>query len=116
MAAAAFGSALPIGKHVVSLGLVVFAFTTILGWSYYSERCMEFLFGVRVILAFRLLWIVAIPLGALWKLDLVWGVADMLNGLMAVPNLIGLLLLWKVITGETRSYFARARHGDGGGD
>jgi AGCS family alanine or glycine:cation symporter len=106
LAAAAFASALPIGQHVVSIGLAVFAFTTILGWSYYSERCLEFLLGVRVILPFRLLWILMIPLGALWKLDLVWGIADMLNGLMALPNLIALLLLSPVVFRVTRSYFA----------
>ena len=106
LAAAAFGSALPIGKHVVSIGLAVFAFTTILGWSYYSERCLEYLFGVKVILPFRIVWVLVIPLGALWKLDLVWGVADMLNGLMAIPNLIALVLLSPVVFRLTRKYFS----------
>lgn len=106
LAADAFASALPLGRHVVSVGLVVFAFTTILGWSYYSERCLEFLFGERVILPFRMLWTAVIPLGALWKLDLVWGLADMLNGLMALPNLLALLLLSPVVFRLTRSYFS----------
>lgn len=106
LAAAAFGSALPIGTHIVSIGLVVFAFTTILGWSYYSERCLEFLFGVKVIMVYRVIWIAVIPLGAAWKLGLVWGIADMLNGLMAIPNLIALLLLSPVVFKLTQSYFA----------
>jgi AGCS family alanine or glycine:cation symporter len=106
LAAAAFGSAMPIGKHVVSIGLAVFAFTTILGWSYYSERCLEFLLGVKIVLPFRVVWILVIPLGALWKLDLVWGLADMLNGLMAIPNLIALILLSPVVFQLTRRYFS----------
>ena len=109
LAAAPFGNALPmIGQHVVSIGLAVFAFTTILGWSYYSERCLEYLFGVKVILPFRIVWVLVIPLGALWKLDLVWGVADMLNGLMAIPNLIALVLLSPVVFRLTRKYFSGA--------
>ena len=106
LAASAFGSAFPFGEHIVSIGLAVFAFTTILGWSYYSERCLEFLFGVRVIFPFRILWTLAIPFGAWWQLDFVWGVADMLNGLMAIPNLIALLLLSPVVFRLTRNYFA----------
>ena len=111
LAAAAFEQGMPLGRHVVSIGLAVFAFTTILGWSYYSERCLEFLFGVKIILPFRIIWILVIPLGALWKLGLVWGVADMLNGLMAIPNLIALLLLSPVVFQLTRSYFSTAERG-----
>ena len=102
LSAAAFEAAMPGGHYVVSLGLVIFAFTTILGWSYYGERCAEFIFGVRVILPYRLLWIVAIPLGALAAGDnqgvnLLWLLADVMNGLMAVPNLIALALLSPVV-------------------
>jgi AGCS family alanine or glycine:cation symporter len=111
LAAAAFEQGMPLGRHVVSIGLAVFAFTTILGWSYYSERCLEFLFGVKIIWPFRILWILVIPLGALWKLGLVWGVADMLNGLMAIPNLIALLLLSPVVFRLTRTYFSSAVSG-----
>ncbi len=90
----AFDSGLPgLGRYVVTFGLVVFAFSTILGWSYYSERCAEFLFGVGVIRPFRVLWIGAVFLGAVAKLSFVWTLADVLNGLMAVPNLIALALL-----------------------
>ncbi len=103
----AFDAGLPgFGGYVVALGLSVFAFTTILGWSYYGERCAEYLFGIRVILPFRLFWLVAIPLGALGKLGTIWLLADVMNGLMAIPNLIALALLSPVIfrltIGESR--------------
>jgi AGCS family alanine or glycine:cation symporter len=81
------------GGTVVGFGLVVFAFSTILGWSYYSERCAEFIFGERIILPFRLVWIIAVFIGAIGKLSLIWLLADVLNGLMAIPNLIALGLL-----------------------
>ncbi len=98
LSTAAFDAGLPgYGAYVVSLGLAVFAFTTILGWSYYGERCAEFLFGVRVIWPYRLLWIGAVPLGALGKLNLIWLVADVMNAMMALPNLIALLFLSPVV-------------------
>ncbi len=93
----AFGSALPGGEYVVTCGLIVFAFTTILGWSYYGERCAEYIFGVAAIKPYRLLWLVAIPLGAMGKLGLIWTLADVMNGLMALPNLIALVVLSPVI-------------------
>jgi AGCS family alanine or glycine:cation symporter len=90
----AFISALPVvGGYIVVFGLVVFAFTTILGWSYYGERCAEYLWGTKIIWPYRVLWLCAIPIGAMSKLTLVWLVADILNGLMAIPNLIALVLL-----------------------
>jgi len=102
----AFNTALPeTGGVVVSLGLAVFAFTTVLGWSYYGERCAEFLFGIRVILPYRLLWVAAIMVGALGKLELIWLLADVLNGLMAIPNLIALVVLSPVVFKLTRTYF-----------
>jgi AGCS family alanine or glycine:cation symporter len=101
----AFNTSLPgWGGYIVTFGLVVFAFTTILGWSYYGERCAEFLFGVKVILPYRLLWIVAIPVGAMGKLGLVWLLADVMNAMMAIPNLIALLLLSPVLFSLTRKY------------
>ncbi|RLU00407.1 alanine/glycine:cation symporter family protein [Ketobacter sp.] len=93
------------GAHVVALGLALFAFTTILGWSYYSERCAEYLFGTRVIMPFRLLWILAIPAGALLSLDFVWLLADVLNAMMAIPNLIALLVLCPLVFKLTKEYF-----------
>jgi len=101
----AFESSLPgIGSYVVVLGLVVFAFTTILGWSYYGERCAEYLFGSKVIWPYRLLWLMAIPVGAMSKLTLVWLAADILNGMMAIPNLIALALLSPVVFNMTAKY------------
>lgn len=95
------------GKYVVTFGLIVFAFTTILGWSYYGERCAEYLFGVRAILPYRVLWIIAIPFGALAAGDnqsvkLLWLVADIMNGFMAVPNLIALAALSPMVFRLTR--------------
>ncbi len=81
------------GGLIVSFGLVVFAFSTILGWSYYSERCAEFLFGEKIILPFRIAWIIAVFIGAIGNLSFIWLLADVLNGLMAIPNLIALALL-----------------------
>ena len=76
------------------------------GWSVYGERCVEYLFGVSAIIPFRVLWVLAVPLGALVKLDFVWLVADTLNAMMAIPNLIALLLLSPVVFQVTREYFA----------
>jgi AGCS family alanine or glycine:cation symporter len=87
----------PIGGIMLSLSLAVFAFTTIIGWSYYGERCAEYLFGTPVITYYRALWILAIVVGATIELNLVWAIADILNGLMAIPNLIALLLLSPVV-------------------
>jgi AGCS family alanine or glycine:cation symporter len=107
LSALAFGNELPgTGAYVVALGLAVFAFTTVLGWSVYGERCVEYLFGVSAIIPFRVLWVLAVPLGALVKLDFVWLVADTLNAMMAIPNLIALLLLSPVVFQVTREYFA----------
>lgn len=102
----AFESALPgYGGYVVSLGLALFAFTTLLGWSFYGEKCVEYLFGMRAITPFRVLWIIAIPIGANSSLDFIWLVADTLNALMALPNLLALLMLSPVVFQLTRDYF-----------
>lgn len=104
----AFNTGLPgFGGSVVTFGLAVFAFTTVLGWSYYGERCAEFLFGIRVILPYRLLWLVAIVVGALGKLEIIWLLADVLNGLMAIPNLIALVALSPIVFQLTRAHFAK---------
>ena len=111
----AFEQSLPhFGGYVVTLGLTLFAFTTILGWSVYSERCAEYLFGIRAIRPFRLAWVAAIPIGAVLHLDFVWLVADTLNALMALPNLIALLLLSPVVFQVTRTYFAASRRPEAG--
>ena len=95
---------LPAGQIVLALALSVFAFTTILGWSYYGERCVEYLFGPKGIPVYRLVFLVVLFIGAVANLDLVWSFADLMNGLMAFPNLISVLLLSGVIVAETRHY------------
>jgi len=107
LSSAAFESAMPgFGHYVLTLALAIFAYTTILGWSYYGERCWEYLLGTRAVLPFRIVWTLAIPVGAVAQLDFAWLVADTLNALMAVPNLIALLLLSPVVYRLTREYFA----------
>ncbi len=102
----AFSTALPsIGAALISLALALFAFTTLLGWSLYGERCAEYLFGTKAILPFRILWVLAIPLGALAQLDFIWLLADTLNALMAIPNLIALLALSPVVFQLSKTYF-----------
>lgn len=102
----AFESVLPgWGSYIVTFGLSIFAFTTILGWSVYGERCVEYLFGVKSIVPFRVLWVIAVPIGATAKLSFIWLVADTLNALMALPNLVALLLLSPIVFKLTKAYF-----------
>jgi AGCS family alanine or glycine:cation symporter len=104
----AFSTALPyIGEYVVTLGLIVFAFTTLVGWSFYGEKSVYFLFGHKAIIPFRLLWIVVIPVGSVMDLKFIWLMADTLNALMAVPNLIALALLSPVVFMLTKAYFQK---------
>lgn len=100
----AFGNALPGFEWVVVFGTVLFTMTTILGWGYYSEKCLEFLVGIKAIKPFRLVWVAVAVLGAIASGGMVWTIAEILNGLMAIPNLIGLLLLSPVVFRLTRSY------------
>lgn len=97
------------GNVIVAGGLAIFAFTTLLGWSLYSERCTQFLFGDRAILPFRVIWVLAVPLGAIVSLNLVWALADIMNILMAIPNLIALLLLSPVVVRLSREFFDNRR-------
>lgn len=106
MSAHAFALAIPSGDLLVTGGLVLFAFTTLLGWSYYGERCISYLLGEKALLPFRCLWVVAIPVGAMSELDLIWLVADTLNALMALPNLVALLLLSPLVFRLTRQRLA----------
>ncbi|MHA7000552.1 alanine/glycine:cation symporter family protein [Aeromonas schubertii] len=109
MTTAAFAQGLNphVGQYLVSIGLLFFAFTTILGWNYYGERCTEYLFGVKAIKPYRLTYLALVASGAFLHLDLIWLLADIVNGLMAVPNLIGLIGLRHVVVAETRAFFAR---------
>ncbi|TNF72544.1 MAG: sodium:alanine symporter family protein [Acidobacteria bacterium] len=105
----AFSTGLPgeWGDVIVTLCLTMFAFSTMLGWSYYGEKSIEYLVGERAITPYRVLFVLAIFFGAIRSLDFVWSISDVMNGLMALPNLIGLLLLSGVIARETRDYFLR---------
>jgi AGCS family alanine or glycine:cation symporter len=107
----AFSKGLPgnWGGIVVGIGVLTFAYSTIVGWAYYGERCLEYLLGEKAILPYRILWIVAVYVGCVGGLHLVWNVADTLNALMALPNLIALIALSGVIVAETRSYFEKHR-------
>lgn len=107
LTASAFGSAIPGGELVVTVGVVLFATTTMIGWSFYGERCVVYLFGTRGIMPFRVLWVLAIPVGAATDLGLIWLIADTLNAFMAIPNLIALLLLSPVVFTLSKSYFLR---------
>lgn len=101
----AFTSAFPVwGNYLLMIGLVLFAFTTILGWNYYGERCVEYLLGVKGIMPYRLFFIAMVACGAYLKLEAIWTIADIVNGLMALPNLLALLLLTGVVVSETKKY------------
>jgi AGCS family alanine or glycine:cation symporter len=101
---AAFADLPGVGPLVLTVGLLTFVFSTILGWSYYGEKAAEYLFGIRVIPVYRLLWIAAVMVGSVASLPVVWSFADIANGLMAIPNLVSLLALSGVIVAETRAH------------
>ncbi|HEY8475069.1 MAG TPA: sodium:alanine symporter family protein [Natronosporangium sp.] len=107
LTATAFRTGLPgdDGGVVVSIGIVLFAFSTLLGWAYYGERCMDRLFGRDAVTPYRLVFVAAIFVGAVANLELVWTFADIMNGLMALPNLVGLVLLAFMVARSTREYF-----------
>ena len=109
LSAEAFTTGMPgPGGWIVSFGMVIFAFSTMLAWSYYGERTAEYLFGSRIVMPYRLIWVVAVFVGAVAELDLVWLIADVMNALMAIPNLIALVLLAPVVFKLTRTYFDKA--------
>ena len=104
----AFERGLPIalvGKYIVNIGLMFFAFTTILGWNYYGERCTEYLFGVKAIMPYRIIYIILVAIGPFLPLELIFIIADIVNGCMAFPNLVGLIGLRKVVIEETEIFF-----------
>lgn len=116
--ATAFGTGLPwstqTGAFFLMLCLAFFAFTTILGWDYYSERCLEYLIGGRkngVLMTYKWLYIVAVFIGPFLTFEAVWTIADIFNGFMAIPNLIALIALSGVVAAETKSYFSRLKQG-----
>ncbi len=105
----AFSKIPVIGRPLLTFGLLTFAFSTILGWCYYGERAMEYLKGKRWVLGYRICYIIAVFLGSVMNLAVVWNLADCMNALMAIPNLVSLLFLNGVIVHETQSYLGRAR-------
>lgn len=106
----AFSIGLPmIGQYIVGIGLMFFAFTTIIGWNYYGERCTEYLFGVKGIKPYRIIYIILVAIGPYLKLEFIWVLADIVNGLMAFPNLVALVGLRKIIINETKDYFKTMR-------
>lgn len=106
MTEAAFAGAFPVvAKYMLTAGLVLFAFTTIIGWNYYGERCVEYLCGVKGIMPYRIAYIILVGLGAFLKLEVIWIIADIVNGLMAFPNLIALVGLSGVVVAESKRYF-----------
>ena len=102
----AFDEAILGGGYIVSIGIMLFAFSTILGWSYYGERCAEYLFGVKAIVPYRIIWIPFVVIGAIGGLEFIWDLADTMNGLMAIPNLVGILLLSGTVLRLTKEFFA----------
>ena len=111
LSAAAFETGLPgvWGDFVVTTGLALFAFSTIIGWSYYGETGAVYLFGARAAVPYRLLWLMAIYLGATGSLQVIWGIADTLNGLMALPNLVAVLGSIPLLLRLQREFFAKSR-------
>ena len=97
------------GTVVVTAATVLFAYSTLIGWGYYGERAIAYLFGEESVRYYRVVFVLMIFVGAVLKLELVWNISDLFNGLMIIPNLIGLLLLHKVVTRETKEYFSRLK-------
>jgi AGCS family alanine or glycine:cation symporter len=102
----AFQSGYAGGQYVVTIGLILFAYSTILGWCYYGEKSIEYIFGEKAVRPYRYAFVLFVGVGAVAKLDFVWSLSDTFNGLMAIPNLIGLLALSPVIVKETKAFFA----------
>jgi AGCS family alanine or glycine:cation symporter len=102
-----FEAALPgVGDYIVSLALAVFAFTTILGWAFYGEKCFQYLFGTKAITLYRIIFVLALPVGAMANLGIIWLIADTFNAFMAIPNLVALALLSPIVFKLTKAYFA----------
>lgn len=104
MAIKAFHSSLPGGQYIVSIGLILFAWTTVVAWAYYGEKCFEYIFGESFVIPYRILFTLLVIPGAAINLELAWHVADITNGLMVIPNLIALIALTKVILSETDTF------------
>ncbi|WP_252230151.1 sodium:alanine symporter family protein [Clostridium sp. ZBS15] len=115
LTSAAFEIGLPIailGKYIVNIGLIFFAFTTILGWNYYGEKCIQYLFGIKSIMPYRIVYIILVAIGPFLPLELIFIIADIVNGCMAFPNLIALIGLRKVVIKETEKFFEEIKAKD----
>jgi len=93
------------GELIVALATALFAYSTLIGWNYYGEKAIKYLFGSHAIRIYRILFIATVVVGAMMDLEFVWNFSDLMNGMMAMPNLIGLLILSKVVKAETDRYF-----------
>ncbi len=113
LTAAAMGTSIPFASLIVALSSFLFGFSTLIGWCYYGEKCFEYLFGSRRIVAFRAIFVALIMVGAVVSVPLVWALGTLLNGFMAFPNLIGLFFLAGTVRALTREYFSTAQAGDG---
>ena len=102
----AFRSMIPGGDIIVTVGLILFGYTTIVGWAYYGEKSIEFLAGKKILSGFRILFCLFVFLGAVMSFELVWPLADIMNGLMALPNLIGLAGLSSIVVMESKTFRA----------
>ena len=100
----AFSTIPVIGNPVLVVGLISFTFSTMLGWYYYGERCAVYLFGEKIILTYKIIWVCGIFAGSMAELNVIWSIADILNGLMAIPNIVAVLLLSGMIAAETEKY------------
>ena len=94
-----------IGPMILVFGIILFAYSTVLGWAYYGERCVEYCLGKKALVPYRVLYIIVAAIAPVVALDLVWTIADIFNGLMAIPNLIALVALSGVVVAETKVYF-----------
>ncbi len=106
LTSAAFSTGFGFGRYIVTIGLVLFAFSTILGWEYYGETSIHYIFGEKSRMPYRILYVIAVVLGSIADLGMAWDIANILNGLMALPNLIGVIGLSKVVVDLTKDFFA----------
>ncbi len=104
----AFQNGMPFagGEYIVTIGIIFFAFSTVIGWSYYGDRCIDYLFGQKAVMPYRIVYCMIIPVGATVKLSTVWTISDIFNAMMAWPNLIGLIFLSPVVVRLTKEYFS----------
>lgn len=109
MAITAFNTTLPGGNYIVAIGLILFAFSTVIAWAYYGEKCCEYLFGERSVYVYRALYTLIVIPGAALKIEMAWNLANIMNGLMVIPNLIALLALSGVIVSETQSFLQQVK-------